>query len=116
MDQSVHVDGVEHPLCELLELGRGAVGLLLEPLVVLSQALYLGLQGHLGILLLDTHTGGVINNTERSGKLYLLSSTVLRRYTGQLKPGGRVVNAGAEWVLLIYGEPETHYRYPCTLV
>lgn len=83
---------------------------------MLSQALYLGLQGHLGILLLDTHTGGVINNTERSGKLYLLSSTVLRRYTGQLKPGGRVVNAGAEWVLLIYGEPETHYRYPCTLV
>lgn len=49
---SVHVDGVEHPLGELLELGGGAVGFLQEALVVLSQALDLGLQRRLGIFLL----------------------------------------------------------------
>lgn len=49
---SVHVDGVEDPLGELLQLGRGVVGLLLQPLVVLPQGLNLGLQHHLVLLLL----------------------------------------------------------------
>lgn len=79
MDQSVHVDGVEHPLCELLELGRGAVGLLLEPLVVLSQALYLGLQGHLGILLLGTHRESSLTQRGVGGSHY---SLVLSSHTG----------------------------------
>lgn len=34
-----HVDGVEDPLRELLELVRGVLGLLLQPQVVLSQVL-----------------------------------------------------------------------------
>lgn len=41
--ESVHVDGVKDPLCKLLQLGGGAVGLLKETLVVLSQALNLSL-------------------------------------------------------------------------
>lgn len=51
--QSVHVDGVEDPLGELLELGRSAVRLLQEALIVFAQALDLNLQGRLGILLLQ---------------------------------------------------------------
>lgn len=48
----VHVDGVEDPLCELLQLGRGAVRLLHQALVVLSQAFNLCLQRRLCVLLL----------------------------------------------------------------
>ena len=39
-----HVDGVEDPLRELLQLVRGILGLLLKPQVVLSQVLNLRLK------------------------------------------------------------------------
>lgn len=39
-----HVYGVEDPLCELLQLVRGVLGLLLQPQVVLPQVLNFRLQ------------------------------------------------------------------------
>lgn len=44
---SVHVDGVEDPLCELLELGGRGLGLLLQALVFLPQTLDLTLHPQL---------------------------------------------------------------------
>lgn len=49
---SVHVDGVEDPLGELLELSSGGLGLLLQPLVVLPEPLDLSLKSHLLFTLL----------------------------------------------------------------
>lgn len=49
---SVHVNGVEDPLGELLELGSGCLGLLLQPLVVLPESPYLCLQPRLLFTLL----------------------------------------------------------------
>lgn len=42
--KSVHVDGVEDPLGELLQLGSGGLRLVLQPLVVLPQPLDLSLK------------------------------------------------------------------------
>ena len=50
---SVHVDGVEDPLGELLELGGRALGLVLQSLVVLPQPLDLDLQPALLLPLLQ---------------------------------------------------------------
>lgn len=49
---SVHVDGVEDPLGELLELGGGRLRLLLQPLVVLPEPLDLSLEPQLLLALL----------------------------------------------------------------
>lgn len=49
---SVQVDGVEDPLCELLQLGRRVLRLLLEPLVVLPKPLDLSLKLQLLLSLL----------------------------------------------------------------
>lgn len=49
---SVHVDGVEDPLGELLELGGGGLRLLLQSLVVLPEPLDLSLESHLLFTLL----------------------------------------------------------------
>lgn len=46
------VDGVEEPLGELAQLGCSRLGLLLQPQVVLTQVLHLGLQHGLVLLLL----------------------------------------------------------------
>lgn len=48
----VHVDGVEDPLGELLELSGGRLRLLLESLVVVPQPLDLTLKSHLVFTLL----------------------------------------------------------------
>lgn len=50
--ESVHVNGVEDPLCELLELGSRCLGLLLQSLVVLPEPLDLSLKPHLFFTLL----------------------------------------------------------------
>lgn len=50
------VHGVKEPLCELPELSRSRLALLLQPHVVLSQVLNLLLQHGLILLLLNTHT------------------------------------------------------------
>lgn len=50
---SVHVDGVEHPLSELLELGSRGLGLLLQSLVVLPQPFNLSLKPQLLFTLLQ---------------------------------------------------------------
>ncbi len=50
---SVHVDGVEDPLGELLELGGGGLGLLLQSLVVLPEPLDLSLKSHFLFTLLQ---------------------------------------------------------------
>lgn len=49
---SVHVDGVEDPLGELLELGGRGLRLLLQPLVVLPEPLDLSLEPQLLLALL----------------------------------------------------------------
>lgn len=51
------VDGVEEPLCELAQLGRSRLRLLLQPQVVLPQVLYLRLQHCLVLLLLGEGDG-----------------------------------------------------------
>lgn len=51
------VDGVEEPLCELAQLGRGCLRLLLQPQVVLPQVLHLRLQCCLVLLLLGEGDG-----------------------------------------------------------
>lgn len=56
---SVHVDGVEDPLCELLQLGGGCLRLLLQPLVVLPQPLDLPLQPQLLLTLLGGRMGDI---------------------------------------------------------
>lgn len=50
---SVHVDGVEDPLGELLELGGRGLRLLLQPLVVLPEPLNLSLEPQLLLTLLE---------------------------------------------------------------
>lgn len=58
--ESVHVDGVEDPLSELLELGSRGLGLLLQSLVVLPESLDLSLKPHLFFpLLRKVEKGGV---------------------------------------------------------
>lgn len=49
---SVHVNGVEDPLGELLELGSRGLRLLLQPLVVLPEPLDLSLEPQLLLALL----------------------------------------------------------------
>lgn len=49
---SVHVNGVEDPLGELLELGGGCLRLLLQSLVVFPESPYLCLEPHLLFTLL----------------------------------------------------------------
>lgn len=51
------VDGVEEPLCELAQLGRSRLRLLLQSQVVLPQVLYLRLQHCLVLLLLREGDG-----------------------------------------------------------
>lgn len=50
---SVHVDGVEDPLGELLELGGRRLRFLLQPLVVLPEPLDLSLEPQLLLALLE---------------------------------------------------------------
>lgn len=69
----VHVDGVEDPLCELLQLGRGAVRLLHQALVVLSQAFNLCLQRRLCVLLLVVTQPWMILSVTTSTKCYTCS-------------------------------------------
>lgn len=58
---SVHVDSVEDPLGELLELGGRGLRLLLQPLVVLPEPLDLSLEPQLLLALLERRErrGGV---------------------------------------------------------
>lgn len=44
VDASVQIDGVKDPLCELLELGSGALRLLLQSLIVFPKPFNLCLQ------------------------------------------------------------------------
>lgn len=59
---SVHIDGVEDPLSEFLELGSGGLGLLLQSLVVLPEPLNLSLKPHLLVTLLQRRRKVVSNN------------------------------------------------------
>lgn len=62
-----HVDGIEDPFCELLQLVGGILGLLLQPQVVLSQVLDFCLEVGFVFLFL----GGRAEQKELRGRIHL---------------------------------------------